>query len=61
MSDYSVVQINLNLQNANKIPFDLVVQSAVHDLSTCHPIVLPVGCNITVLDLRATTLICFGK
>ena len=30
-----------------------VVQSAVHDLSACHAIVLRIGCNIRVVALRA--------
>ena len=38
-------------------PFDLVVQSAVSDLSACHAIVLCAWCNFRVSTRRAT----FGK
>ena len=42
-------------------PFDLVVQSAVRDLSACHAIVLRVGCNIRVITPTVITVCGFHQ
>ena len=59
--EFNSTEISVKFTVSMVPPFDLVVQSAVRDLSACHAIVLRVGCNIRVITPTLITVCGFHQ